>query len=137
MLESHAEAAPRQGEAFLVVDPGFVVQALSQQAEALLGVSEEHATNRQLAELLVGADAEQALQDSLVSVLQSAAAGHDPPGSTFVRPRATFGVRLRARISACGPPRAALIVLEAPGSGAARNRHLRVVSEAPRTAKSA
>ena len=31
---------------------------------------------------------------------------------SFVRPWNTFGVRLRARIATCGPPRAALVVLE-------------------------
>ena len=30
----------------------------------------------------------------------------------FVRPWNTFGVRMRARIATCGPPRAALIVLD-------------------------
>jgi hypothetical protein len=32
--------------------------------------------------------------------------------SAFVRPWNTFGVRLRARVASCGPPRAALVVLE-------------------------
>jgi hypothetical protein len=34
------------------------------------------------------------------------------PLHAFVRPANTFGVRVRARITACGPPRAALIVLD-------------------------
>ena len=33
-----------------------------------------------------------------------------------VRPWNTFGVRMRARIAPCGPPRAALLVLEDPTS---------------------
>ena len=35
-----------------------------------------------------------------------------PTARAFVRPWNTFGVRMRARIATCGPPRAALIVLE-------------------------
>ena len=31
---------------------------------------------------------------------------------SFVRPWNTFGVRMRAKIAMCGPPRAALIVLD-------------------------
>ena len=34
------------------------------------------------------------------------------PVHAFVRPWNTFGVRLRARIAPCGPPRAALVVLD-------------------------
>ena len=33
-----------------------------------------------------------------------------------VRPWNTFGVRMRARIAPCGPPRAALVILEDPTS---------------------
>jgi len=43
--------------------------------------------------------------------------------SAFVRPWNTFGVRLRARVASCGPPRAALVVLEHQQA-----RSLRVVS---------
>jgi hypothetical protein len=42
--------------------------------------------------------------------------------SAFVRPWNTFGVRLRSRVASCGPPRAALVVLDQQA------RPLRVVS---------
>jgi len=137
MLESHAEAAPRHGEGFLVVDSRLAIQAVSKQAEELLGIPEQEATDRQLGDLLIGADAELALQEGLRAILESASTGHDPPGSTFVRPRATYGVRMRARISACGPPRGALIVLEAAGAVSPNQRHLRLVEEQSRAAESA
>ena len=40
----------------------------------------------------------------------------EQPIQVFVRPLNTFGVRMRARIAACGPPRATLILLETPQS---------------------
>jgi hypothetical protein len=40
-----------------------------------------------------------------------AAVESDEPVDTFVRPWNTFGVRMRATIAPCGPPRAALVVL--------------------------
>ncbi|HEY6524495.1 MAG TPA: hypothetical protein VIY10_12035, partial [Solirubrobacteraceae bacterium] len=47
------------------------------------------------------------------AAIAQASAGDDPDTSrSFVRPWNTFGVRLRARIATCGPPRAALVVLE-------------------------
>ena len=48
-----------------------------------------------------------------VLTIAMAADGQDPETSrSFVRPWNTFGVRMRARIATCGPPRAALVVLE-------------------------
>jgi hypothetical protein len=41
-----------------------------------------------------------------------AARGDGPIRTTVVRPANTFGIRLTARIAGCGPPRAALLVLE-------------------------
>jgi hypothetical protein len=65
-----------------------------------------------VSELLVPADAEAGRAGFAAAVAQ-AAAGEDPDNSrTFVRPWNTFGVRLRARIATCGPPRAALVVME-------------------------
>ncbi len=137
MLETRGDGAPRPGEAFVVVDTRQTVQALSQQAEEFLKVSEEIATDRPLGELLVGADSEEDLQQSIISILETPSPEEDALGSAFVRPRATFGVRMRARISACGPPRAVLIVLEDASSADTPTRHLRVVPDARQTAQSA
>jgi PAS domain-containing protein len=112
MLEARADAAPTASEPFLVVDSRLTIQAVSKQAEEILGVREEDATNRPVAELLVGADSEAGADRSLATMLMDAASESDQPETTFVRPRATYGVRLRARIATCGPPRAALIVFE-------------------------
>jgi exopolysaccharide biosynthesis polyprenyl glycosylphosphotransferase len=136
MLESRADVAPRDDEAFIVVDSRLTVQAVSQHAERVLGISEHEATDRPVAELLVGADAERGNEESLTTLLGRAALSEEDPQLTFVRPRGTFGVRLRARISACGPPRAALLVFESTATVPSRAAHLRLVPADARAAES-
>jgi PAS domain-containing protein len=112
LLEARAEAAPEPGAAFLVVDSQLRIQAVSTAAEELLGVREELTVNKPLAELIVPADAEADGQVAVGALLARAASDVDAPTRAFVRPANTFGVRIRARIAPCGPPRAALIVLD-------------------------
>jgi hypothetical protein len=88
------------------------VQAMSREAQSLLGVTEEAAIDRPVAELLVPADAEAQGRTGFAAAIAQAAAGDELGSRNFVRPWNTFGVRLRARIATCGPPRAALVVLE-------------------------
>jgi hypothetical protein len=89
------------------------VQAVSAEAESFLGVTEERAIDKPVADLLTSADAEAQGRTSFAAAIVQAADGDDPePTRRFVRPWNTFGVRTRARIATCGPPRAALVVLE-------------------------
>jgi hypothetical protein len=124
MLEAPSELVPGDRDAFLVVDASLLIQGLSRRAEQLLAVDEEHAINRPVGELLVCADAESGGPGSLSGVIAEAVAGGEAIASKFVRPWNTFGVRMRARIGACGPPRAALIVL-----GSSPSRTLRAVAD--------
>jgi hypothetical protein len=117
LLETREEAAPGPRDAFLVVDSALLVQAMSAQAENLLKIPENLAVNRPLAELIVPADAESGPRGGFAEAIADAVGKGDQPSYQFVRPWNTFGVRVRARIVACGPPRAALIVLEAPRRG--------------------
>lgn len=113
LLETREDAVPDGRDAFLVVDSQLLVQALSREGERLLGVSEEDAVNRAVADLLVPADAEGPGRAGFAATIAQAAGGQDPDtASAVVRPWNTFGVRMRARIATCGPPRAALVVLE-------------------------
>lgn len=112
MLETRRDTVPSEKDAFLVIDSSLLVQAVSWRAETLLGVTEDTAVNRPVVELLVPADAEAGRPSRFADALIGAAAGADDPVSAFVRPWNTFGVRLRARVASCGPPRAALVVLE-------------------------
>jgi PAS domain-containing protein len=112
MLETRRDVAPSHDDAFLVIDSSLLVQAMSWQAETLLGMTEDSAVNRPVAQFLTPADAEAGRPARFAAALAEAAAGADEPVSAFVRPWNTFGVRLRARVASCGPPRAALVVLE-------------------------
>jgi hypothetical protein len=112
MLESRSEIVPSDKDAFLVVDSSLLVQGVSRRAEQLLAMDEEEAINRPIGELLVAPDAEAGGPGSFAAAIADAVAGGEALVSKFVRPWNTFGVRMRARIGACGPPRAALIVLE-------------------------
>ena len=88
-------------------------------------MTEEMAVNKPVAELLVPADAEAQGRTGFAAAVAQAADGHDPEmARSFVRPWNTFGVRMRARIATCGPPRAALVVLEDGRRRCARRRAL-------------
>lgn len=122
LLETRRDVVPSDRDAFLVIDTALLIQAMSRRAQLLLAVSEEEAVNRPVAELLVPADAEAQGATGFAASVAEASRGANDPAAVFVRPWNTFGVRMRARIAACGPPRAALVVLQDPGE-----RRLRVV----------
>jgi hypothetical protein len=112
ILESRADVAPNAGDAFLVLDRALAVCAVSRAAECLLATSEPDAVNRHVTDLLMPAGAEEKGGESLSVAVAWAARGDGGIRSTVVRPANTFGIRLTARIASCGPPRAALVVLE-------------------------
>ena len=85
---------------------------MSRRAQALLELTEAEAVNRPAAELLVAADAEATSSSAFARAIIGAAGGAEDAITAFVRPWNTFGVRMRAKIAPCGPPRAALVVLE-------------------------
>jgi hypothetical protein len=117
LLETREDAAPGRRDAFIVVDSKVLVHGMSEQAEVLLQVREDLAVNRPLAELLVSAEAENGNGAGFAAAIAESVASGDEPTYAFVRPWNTYGVRVRARIVPCGPPRAALIVLEGPRRG--------------------
>jgi hypothetical protein len=112
ILESRADAAPTAGDAFLVLDRALAVCAVSEAAERLLAAREPDVVNRHVTDLLMPADAEERSGQSLSVAVAWAARGDGGVRSTVVRPANTFGIRLNARITTCGPPRAALLILE-------------------------
>ena len=113
LLEARADAVPGDRDAFVVVDSRLLVQAVSRDAQVVLAITEERAIDTPVAELLIPADAESSHRTGFASAIAEAAQGLEPETTrSFVRPWNTFGVRMRARIAVCGPPRAALIVLD-------------------------
>ncbi|HJS93826.1 MAG TPA: PAS domain-containing protein [Solirubrobacteraceae bacterium] len=112
ILESPADAAPSAGDAFLVLDHSLAVCAVSEAAERLLATSEPDVVNRHVSDLLMAAEAEEKNGAGLSAAVAWAARGDVGTRTAVVRPANTFGIRLTARIASCGPPRAALLVLE-------------------------
>jgi hypothetical protein len=112
LLQAGDDAAPAPGAAFMVLDGTLSVCGLSEEAERLLATSETEAVNRHVTELLVPADAEAQGPENLAVAVTWAARGDVATRQVVVRPATTFGVRLRARIASCGPPRAALLVFD-------------------------
>jgi hypothetical protein len=111
VLHASADVAPTPDDAFLVVDATLSVCAVSARAETLLGTDETEAVNRHVADFLVPADANAPSAANLLALLVDAASGPGEPRTAVVRPRQEFGIRFRARVAACGPPHAALLVL--------------------------
>jgi len=112
LLDARSDLVPSVDDAFLVVDSSLSVQAISRSAELALGVREQRAVNRHLTELLIPAGVEDQREHGLAVAITRAAGGEQDPARVVVRPTSTFGVRLQARIAACGPPPTALLVLE-------------------------
>ena len=111
LLTANADAAPGPSDPFMVVDGSLCVCAVSRVAEELLGADETEAVNRHLSEFLVPADAEAAGADNLMDLVINAASDSSETRVAVVRPPDEFGIRFRVHVGACGPPRAALLVL--------------------------
>ncbi|HEX5192489.1 MAG TPA: PAS domain-containing protein [Solirubrobacteraceae bacterium] len=128
LLETRADAVPSEHDAFVVVDSRMLVQAASREAQRLLAISEEDAIDTPVSELLISADAESTDRGGFAAAIAEAAQGLEPETArSFVRPWNTFGVRMRAKIAMCGPPRAALIVLGNDRPPSPRQRSSKVV----------
>lgn len=111
MLTAPADVVPSVDSAFLVADSTLCVGAVSRVAESFLDIKEADVVHRPVTELLAAADAEATGVD-LASAITWAAGGDPARRVAFVRPTNTFGIRCRARIGPCGPPSAAVLVLE-------------------------
>ena len=115
LLEAPAALAPKDKDAFVVVDRSLAVHALSKRAEKLLGMREVDAIDKRITDLLVPADAESSdptRPHVLSALLLEAASGVEEVTRAVVRPADEFGVRFAARIGPCGPGPGALVVLD-------------------------
>jgi hypothetical protein len=111
LLQAGSDAAPAAGDAFVVTDETLSVCAVSAGAEQLLATMETDAINHPITRLLVPAEAE-GRGANLAAAITWAARGDGAVHRTVVRPANTFGIRITARIAACGPRSAALLVFE-------------------------
>jgi len=113
LLDAPPDLAPKDRDAFVVVDRTLAVQALSKRSEKLLGMREVDAVDQRITDLLVPADAESQGPHALSALLvEAASSATDEVTTAIVRPADEFGVRFSARIGPCGPTPGALVVLD-------------------------
>lgn len=114
VLETSAELAPSPADAFLVVDDALNIEAISHQAEELLGVRERFVVRRPLTDVLAPANHDPHLATKLLEAVGDATSGAagTRPSHLLLCPIDNPNLRLKARIGRCGPPLSALIVLE-------------------------
>lgn len=114
LLTADVGLAPAADDAFLVVDAGLTVRALSQGAERLLHLAETDVVDQPLENVLVAADATDDARGRLHALLAGATRGPlsgGEPAVAVVRPSRAFGVRWRACVGRCEPGQAALLVV--------------------------
>jgi hypothetical protein len=115
LLTTDEGLAPAPDEAFLVVDAGLTIRALSQAAERLFALAETDLVDQPLENVIVPAESTDTARTALGHLITGAA--HEPlsprePDAVVLRPARTFGIRYSARIGRCEPGRAALLVFD-------------------------
>lgn len=109
VLRAPDDVAPTKGEPFLVADRRLAVCALSAGAEDVIGITEPFAIGRLVTELL----ADTAGPEPVVALVRRAVLDGGPPRRTLAVCAAGGSDEVTVRVGPCGPPRAALVVLEA------------------------
>lgn len=98
-------------EAFVIVDERLRVQAVSIQAEDVLMVADPDGLGAPLASYLVSDDDRDPSGAQLSLRITFAVGGRSAPGALKLRTAGTPEIRFRGRVSSCGPPAGALLVL--------------------------
>jgi PAS domain-containing protein len=114
ILQTERGLAPSPGDAFVVTDADLLICAVSAGAERLLGSDEPAIIHRPLGEHLAGVERDQYGRERLSELLRGAAARPIGVVQTVVGLPARAGEHYAARLGACGPPAAALLVIEGP-----------------------
>ena len=114
LLRAHHELAPRRNDAFIVCDERLRVCAVSRGAEELLGISEPDVIHTPIGELVEGVTRDEHGDPALTGLLLEAATEALQVERTIVAPKGRREATCPARVGACGPPAAALLVLDAP-----------------------
>jgi hypothetical protein len=110
VLRAPAGTEPRHDAPFLILDRQLAVQAVSRRAEIVLSVDEPAGVGIPLEELLIF-DNGHCDDDEVALVIERAIAGADSSMPFDLRAVADPDIRLRGRVTRCGPPPAALLVL--------------------------
>jgi hypothetical protein len=103
---------PRFHEPFVIVDQYLRLAAVSRQAEDMLRVDERAAVDVPLAEFLVCRTDQD--QIDLASLVRRAVGGSRVATSVELRTVSDPAIEVVARVAACGPPPAAVLILTPP-----------------------
>jgi hypothetical protein len=113
VLVAAAGAAPRAGEAFVVVDPAGSLSALSTRAEALLGLDQPRAVGRAVVDHVHPLGDQPLMRHDFLATVRAAGRGIGPVRRFSATVIAT-GQAVGLRIAPCGPPPGALLVFAQP-----------------------
>jgi hypothetical protein len=107
VLRAPTGCAPRADEPFLIIDDGLTVQAISERAERLLRIEEPDSVRMPLTEFLEAGD----IAPGQIELGVALAVRGGQPETVELRRVDQPEQRFHARITSCGSPAAALVVL--------------------------
>ena len=110
ILRAPAGTEPRYDAPFLIVDQQLAVQAISRHAQVVVSVDEPTGVGIPLEELLIF-DIGHCENNEVALLVELAMAGAEPSEPLELRTVANPGIRLRGRVTRCGPPPAASFLL--------------------------
>ncbi len=116
VLQAPDGAEPRHDDPFVIVDRQLAVQAVSRHAELALSIEEPAGLDAPLEEFLIcnngGHD-----RGELAALVELVFAGVEPSDRLELCAVAKPEIRLQGRVTSCGPPPGALLILTPPGRG--------------------
>ena len=95
---------------FLIVDRELAVQAVSRNAELVLSVDEPASLGVPVEEFLISCNGDRA-RGELAQLVEAAFAGVQPSSTLELLSAANSEIRLQVRVTSCGAPPGALLVL--------------------------
>ena len=110
VLKAPAGAEPHYDDAFVIVNRQLAVQAVSRHAEMALSVEEPAGLDAPLEEFLICTNGDHD-QGELAALVELAFAGAEPSITLELRTVANPEIRLQGRVTTCGPPPGALLIL--------------------------
>jgi hypothetical protein len=110
VLQAPAGAAPRYDDPFVIVDRRLAVQAVSRLAEVALSVEEPAGLDVSLEEFLICDNGDHD-RGELAAMVELAFAGAEPSNRLELRAVGNPEIHLQGRVTSCGPPPGALLIL--------------------------
>ncbi len=110
VLQAPAGLGPRHDDPFVIVDRQVAVQAVSRHAEVALSIEEPAGLDAPLEDFLICNNGDHD-RGELTALVELVFAGAEPSKRLELRAVANPELRLQGRVTSCGPPLGALLVL--------------------------